>query len=77
MNTDFFPVQYNPRHTFHSERSHVTLTLTDSYTTRRSILSTLHGSAKRWLELAIARAPYQVQAILQVRTYDSTPRGSC
>ncbi|KAF8320103.1 atypical/PIKK/PI4K protein kinase [Clavulina sp. PMI_390] len=57
--------EYNPHHSFHSVRSGVTLSLTDSYATRRTMLTTMHDSAKRWLELAIARAPHQVQAILQ------------
>ncbi len=58
--------QFNPQHTFHSDRSNLNITLTDSYTTRREILRDLHQYAKKWLSSSITRAPIEAQAILQV-----------
>ena len=34
----------------------------------------MHSSFKKWLDLAIARAPFEVQAILQVGITNFPPR---
>lgn len=68
--------EYTPRRVFHAERSNITICLTDVYATRKSILATLHNGAQRWLELAIGRASFQCQAILQkyLTDYGRTPQ---
>ena len=60
--------QHNPVYEFHSERSDVTLELTDSYIVRNEILEKLHRNANNWLDLALARAPMELKATLQVST---------
>lgn len=57
--------EYTPKRVFHAERSNITISLTDVYATRKTILATLHSGAEKWLELAIGRANFQCQAILQ------------
>ncbi|KAF8334229.1 uncharacterized protein EI90DRAFT_3051526 [Cantharellus anzutake] len=64
--------EFNPQHTFHSDRSNLTITLTDSYTTRKEILMSLYRYAKKWLSMSIARAPIEAQAILQKYLSDHT-----
>lgn len=36
---------------------------------RHTVLSELHGYARVWLKAAITRAPYEMQGLLQVRTF--------
>ncbi|KAL1668533.1 hypothetical protein GGF50DRAFT_96468 [Schizophyllum commune] len=60
-----FTDEHNPVYEFHSERSDVTLELTDSYIVRNEILEKLHRNANNWLDLALARAPMELKATLQ------------
>ncbi|KAG5638985.1 hypothetical protein H0H81_008206 [Sphagnurus paluster] len=57
--------EYNPIYEFHSERADITLRLTDDYQKRNEILGQLHRNANSWFELALARAPIELQATLQ------------
>ncbi|KDQ11709.1 hypothetical protein BOTBODRAFT_147082 [Botryobasidium botryosum FD-172 SS1] len=60
-----FVDEFNPEHEFHSERTQITLRLTDSYAVRNEMLAQLYKNANEWLSLAITRAPIEVQATLQ------------
>ncbi|KAG8969691.1 phosphatidylinositol-4- kinase [Tulasnella sp. 419] len=60
-----FTDEYTPRPDFHSNRSDITIHLTDSYAVRNDILEKLHKNATQWFHNAISRAPIEVQAILQ------------
>ncbi|KAF9526949.1 hypothetical protein CPB83DRAFT_856867 [Crepidotus variabilis] len=55
----------NPIYEFHSERSGITLQVTDSYQVRNDILAQLKRNANNWFELALARAPMELQSTLQ------------
>ncbi|KAG6828586.1 hypothetical protein H0H92_007376 [Tricholoma furcatifolium] len=57
--------EYNPVYEFHSERSGITLQMTDNYERRNDILEQLYHHANRWFELALARAPIELQSTLQ------------
>ncbi|KAF9564367.1 hypothetical protein CPC08DRAFT_705318 [Agrocybe pediades] len=57
--------EYNPTHEFHSDRSGITLQLTDSYQVRNEIYGQLNRYANSWFELAIGRAPMELQSTLQ------------
>jgi phosphatidylinositol 4-kinase len=59
-------MQYNPIYEFHSERTGITLQLTDSYKVRNEILGQLQRNANSWFQLALARAPIELQSTLQV-----------
>lgn len=65
---DFLVSQYNPVYEYHSERSGITLQLTDSYKVRNEILAQLQRHANSWFELALGRAPVELQSTLQVRS---------
>ena len=58
--------EYNPEWEYRSERADVVLQLTDDYKVREEILGSLKRSATMWLELALARAPVELQTTLQV-----------
>ncbi|EGO21128.1 hypothetical protein SERLADRAFT_452259 [Serpula lacrymans var. lacrymans S7.9] len=60
-----FTDEYNPVYEFHSERTGITLQLTDNYKTRNEILAQLQRNANTWLELALGRAPIELQSTLQ------------
>ncbi|KAF7311374.1 hypothetical protein MKEN_01039300 [Mycena kentingensis (nom. inval.)] len=60
-----FNDEYNPTYEFHSDRTGITLQLTDSYTVRNEILAQLHRNANTWFELALGRAPVELQSTLQ------------
>ncbi|KAG9010494.1 phosphatidylinositol-4- kinase [Tulasnella sp. JGI-2019a] len=68
-----FTDEYTPQPVFTSERTGVRLELTDNYGVRNDIAATLQKNVDTWLHLAVSRAPYEVQAILQsyVAQYDS------
>ncbi|KAL4067760.1 hypothetical protein J3A83DRAFT_4359655 [Scleroderma citrinum] len=55
----------NPVHEFHSERADITLQLTDDYKVRNDILVQLQNNATNWFELALSRAPIELQSTLQ------------
>ncbi|KAF7338006.1 hypothetical protein MVEN_02024500 [Mycena venus] len=57
--------EYNPTYEFYSDRTGITLQLTDSYTVRNEILGQLHRNANNWFELALGRAPVELQSTLQ------------
>jgi phosphatidylinositol 4-kinase len=52
---------------FHSECTDITLQLTDDYKVRNDILGQLQRNANTWFELALSRAPIELQSTLQVR----------
>ncbi|EIW84881.1 hypothetical protein CONPUDRAFT_117099 [Coniophora puteana RWD-64-598 SS2] len=62
---DEFMDEYNPVHEYHSERADVTLHLTDDYKCRNEIMAQLNQAANQWFELALNRAPYELQSTLQ------------
>ncbi len=57
--------QYNPVYEYTSTRAGITLELTDSYQVRNEILAQLHRNANNWFELALGRAPVELQSTLQ------------
>ncbi|TFK42384.1 hypothetical protein BDQ12DRAFT_676115 [Crucibulum laeve] len=57
--------EYNPVYEYHSERSDITLQLSDNYQVRNDILSQLRRNANSWFELALGRAPMELQSTLQ------------
>ncbi|KAJ7047187.1 hypothetical protein C8F04DRAFT_987659 [Mycena alexandri] len=57
--------EYNPTYEFYSNRTGITLQLTDSYVVRNEILGQLHRNANSWFELALGRAPVELQSTLQ------------
>ncbi|CAG8512007.1 16686_t:CDS:10 [Gigaspora margarita] len=57
--------EYSPTYTFISVKVGVTLDLPDSYIYRREVLSQLCENAKKWLSLAMARAPLEVRGLLE------------
>ncbi|CAA7271519.1 unnamed protein product [Cyclocybe aegerita] len=57
--------EYNPVYEFHSDRSRITLQLSDSYQVRNDILGQLKRNANTWFELALGRAPMELQSTLQ------------
>ena len=58
--------QFNPDYEFYSERVDITLHLVDNYAVRNDILAVLQRHANKWFELALGRAPIELQATLQV-----------
>lgn len=62
---DEFTDEFNPIYEFFSERAGITLHLPDSYVVRNQILAQLERSSQTWFELALARAPTELQASLQ------------
>ncbi|THH17523.1 hypothetical protein EW146_g3305 [Bondarzewia mesenterica] len=56
--------EYNPVYEFHSERANITLQLSDDYKVRGDILNNLQRSAELWFELALSRAPVELQSTL-------------
>ncbi|XP_006457944.1 hypothetical protein AGABI2DRAFT_64231 [Agaricus bisporus var. bisporus H97] len=50
---------------YHSERANITLQLTDNYQIRNEILINLSRNANSWFELALGRAPLELQSTLQ------------
>ena len=59
-------LQYSPVYEFQSDKLELTLQLTDDYAVRNEITTQLHGVARKWLTLAISKAPLEVQSMLQV-----------
>jgi phosphatidylinositol 4-kinase A len=50
---------------FHSSRAEITLHLGDNYKVRNDVLALLQRNSRSWLELALGRAPVELQASLQ------------
>lgn len=61
-----FAFQDNPTYTYQSERSKITLQLTDDYAARKQMLAQMQRDTNRWFELALGRAPLEVHSTLQV-----------
>jgi phosphatidylinositol 4-kinase A len=59
-------MQYNPIFEFHSDRTGITLQLTDNYHVRNEILAQLQRNSNNWFDLALGRAPVELQSTLQV-----------
>ncbi|KAF5358382.1 hypothetical protein D9756_001382 [Leucocoprinus leucothites] len=57
--------EYEPTWEYYSERVNITLQLTDNYQIRNEILSNLLRNANSWFELALSRAPLELQSTLQ------------
>ncbi|KAG0740375.1 hypothetical protein G6F23_008320 [Rhizopus arrhizus] len=57
--------EYSPVFHFTSNRAHVTIELGDSYSYRKEIFTRLYKSARKWVQLALARSPSEVSAHLQ------------
>ncbi|CAG8472314.1 2360_t:CDS:10 [Dentiscutata erythropus] len=57
--------EYSPTYTFISVKVGVTLDLPDSYIYRREVLSQLCEHAKKWLSLAMTRAPLEIRGLLE------------
>lgn len=57
--------QYSPVYEHSSSRIDIKLQLSDSFTVRNEITTTLGNYARAWLTSAISRAPIEVQTILQ------------
>lgn len=58
--------QYNPVYELHSDRVGITLELPDDYKIRDEILLNLQRNSAKWFELALSRAPMELQSTLQV-----------
>ncbi len=58
--------KYNPVYELHSDRVDITLQLPDDYKIRDEILLNLQRNSAKWLELALSRAPMELQSTLQV-----------
>lgn len=65
--------QYNPVYEFHSDRVDITLQLPDDYKIRDEILLNLQRNSAKWFELALSRAPMELQSTLQVTTPITLP----
>ncbi|KAI0275884.1 atypical/PIKK/PI4K protein kinase [Russula aff. rugulosa BPL654] len=57
--------EYNPVYEFHSDRVDITLQLPDDYKIRDEILLNLQRNSAKWFELALSRAPMELQSTLQ------------
>lgn len=56
--------EYEPRDTFHAEKSGITLALSDSYDHRRESLNRLLAKAREWVKLSIETMNYDVKNLL-------------
>ncbi|KXN92250.1 Phosphatidylinositol 4-kinase stt4 [Leucoagaricus sp. SymC.cos] len=57
--------EYEPTWEYHSDRANITIQLTDNCQTRKEILDNLSRNANSWFELALSRAPLELQSTLQ------------
>ncbi|KAF9265698.1 hypothetical protein L218DRAFT_986377 [Marasmius fiardii PR-910] len=61
-----FVDEFNPVYEYESDRmDNIALQLTDSYEVRNEILAQLQRNANTWFELALSRAPVELQSTLQ------------
>ncbi|KAJ3753010.1 hypothetical protein EV360DRAFT_88184 [Lentinula raphanica] len=60
-----FTDEFNPVYEFESRRTDIKLHLTDSYQVRNDILVQLQRNANTWFDLALGRAPVELQSTLQ------------
>ncbi|GAA96782.1 uncharacterized protein L969DRAFT_97129 [Mixia osmundae IAM 14324] len=66
---------YRPRYSYHSRRADLTLELPDNYAIREQVLTDYYKHARAWLVTVLARAPIEMQGILQVYVDDSGASG--
>ena len=66
-------LQYNPVYESHSDRVDITLQLPDDYKIRDEILLNLQRNSAKWFELALSRAPMELQSTLQVTALITLP----
>lgn len=59
-------MKYSPVYTFTSPKVGVSIDLTDDYNYRREILSRLCENSKKWLTVAMSRAPSEIRGLLEV-----------
>lgn len=64
--TEPFVFKDNPIYTYRSDRSQITLQLTDDYAARKQMLAQMQRDTNRWFELALGRAPLELHSTLQV-----------
>ncbi|EPQ57891.1 hypothetical protein GLOTRDRAFT_114478 [Gloeophyllum trabeum ATCC 11539] len=57
--------EINPTYEFHSDRCGFTLHITDRYQVRQEIFAQLQRNINTWFELALSRAPVELQSTLQ------------
>ncbi|CEP08014.1 hypothetical protein [Parasitella parasitica] len=57
--------EYSPVFHFSSARVGVTIELGDSYAYRRQVCTHIYESARKWIQVALARAPIEVSGLLQ------------
>lgn len=60
-------MQDNPIYVYHSDRTAITLKLSDNYQARNQMVSQLQRDSGTWFELALSRAPMELHSTLQVR----------
>ena len=61
-------MKYSPIYTFTSLKVGVSLDLPDDYNYRREILSILCENSKKWITVAMSRAPSEIRGLLEVST---------
>ncbi|KAL4260020.1 PI3/PI4-kinase family protein [Pleurotus pulmonarius] len=71
-----FVDEFNPVFEYHSDRSDITLQLSDDYQVRNDILAHLHRNATAWFDFALARAPIELQSTLQKYLAVGQPSGT-
>ncbi|KAG9226590.1 hypothetical protein CCMSSC00406_0006185 [Pleurotus cornucopiae] len=71
-----FVDEFNPVFEYHSDRSDITLQLSDDYQVRNDILAHLHRNATTWFDFALARAPIELQSTLQKYLAVGQPSGT-
>ncbi len=65
---DQYVDEYSPAYVYRSEKVDLALHLTDDFAVRNEIVTQLYGCSQKWLALATARAPIEMQSILQAST---------
>lgn len=62
---DEFNEEYSPAYEYRSNKIDLVIEVSDNFETRNTIATNLYANARRWIELALARAPIEMQSILQ------------
>ncbi|CAO3637256.1 unnamed protein product [Cunninghamella echinulata] len=57
--------EYTPVYQFTSSRANVTVELGDSFTYRKELCTQFYENARKWLHLAVDRAPLEIAGLLQ------------
>ncbi|KAK7034075.1 Phosphatidylinositol 4-kinase stt4 [Paramarasmius palmivorus] len=71
-----FTDEFNPIYEFESDRTGITLQLTDSYEVRNEILAQLQRNSNTWFELALGRAPIELPVDSAAGPSDATELGA-